>query len=312
MIKKLLIGIALLVAVVIGLSIAFPEKLLLAARNAERGKADLVEKTIKVDGETWHYMVGGNPDGETLVMIHGFGGDMDNWTRFAPHMADKYKLVAMDLPGFGQSARHKDWSYVPSKQVIRLHAFLQAIGETKYHITGNSMGGHIAGLYTHAYQDEIITLGLIDNAGASSPVKPAMHVQMEAGGPNPLLVNTVEDFDRMLDWVFVKKPYIPGPVKKHFVKEAIKNRPFNEFIFSQYVTERSGILEPLLPEITVPTLVLWGDQDKLIHVSTVEVLAPLLPNETVVILENVGHSPMIEVPELTAKKYREFLAENGH
>ncbi len=312
MIKKLLIGLVLLVVIVIGLSFAFPGKLLELASQAERSKANLVEKTIEVNGETWHYMVGGNPNGETLIMVHGFGGDMDNWTRFAPHMADKYKLIAMDLPGFGKSARHKDWNYVPSKQVPRLHDFVQAIGETRYHITGNSMGGHIAGLYTHTYQDEIITLGLIDNAGASSPIKPAMRKQMDAGGPNPLLVNSVEDFDNMLDWVFVKKPYIPGPLKKHFVKEAIKNRPFNDFIFDQYTAERRGILDPLLPQITVPTLVLWGDQDKLIHVSTVEVMAPLLPNETVVILPNVGHSPMIEVPELTATKYREFLAANGH
>jgi len=310
--KKLFIGIAIVIALIIGLTVAFPGKVLELARNAERGEANLVEKTIEVNGETWHYLIGGNPDGEAIVMVHGFAGDMDNWTRFAPYLADDYKLIAMDLPGFGQSARYKDWSYVPSKQAVRLHDFVQALGLKKYHITGNSMGGHIAGLYTHAYQDEILTLNFIDNAGVSSPEKPAMTVHMEAGGKNPLLVNNVQDFDAMLDWVFVNKPYIPRPIKRHFVQKAIEQRPFNEFIFEQYLAERRGVLEPLLPEITVPTLITWGSDDKLIHVSTVSVMAPLLPNDSIAIINGVGHSPMIEVPEQTAQLYREFLTSHGH
>ncbi|MCY1312111.1 hypothetical protein D9M70_625030 [compost metagenome] len=66
-------------------------------------------------------------------------------------------------------------------------------------------------------------------------------------------------------------------------------------------------LEPELPKIQAPTLLLWGDQDRVLHVSSIEVMQPLLKRPTVVIMKNCGHAPMIERPQETAEHYQAFL-----
>ena len=308
--KKIIVALLLLVAAAVALSFAFPEKLLELGRSSERGKAGLEQKSIVIDGETWHYLEGGNAKGQTLVMVHGFGADKDNWTRMAPFIKDGYHLVAMDLPGFGESARHKDWNYAPSQQVPRLHKFLESIGVKQHHIVGNSMGGHIAIAYTAKYPNKVITLGLINNAGIKAPEKSEMIKIMETG-VNPLLVESVEDFDRMLDFVFVNPPKIPKPIKRYFAQKAVEHRDFNQFIFEQYAAERGASMESALAGVSQPIFVLWGDQDQLIHVSTTDAMKPLMQNGTTVVLKDVGHAPMIEVPEVTAGHYKTFLEKNG-
>ncbi len=139
-VKKTLSYLVGVVAVLLGLMALFPEDTATLVVNLERSASDLEHKTIVIGKETWHYLEGGPDDAEVLLLIHGFGGDKDNWTRFARSLTDNYRVIAPDLPGFGESAWHPDWNYSLLPQRSRLHGFVQALNLKQFHIAGNSMG----------------------------------------------------------------------------------------------------------------------------------------------------------------------------
>lgn len=315
--KKWLAVLVLVVAGVITWANLYPAQFMSLALASERHRNGLAHNTVVVDGETWHYLEGGpnstqdngKKAAETIVLIHGFGGDKDNWTRFAGHLTPQYRVIAMDLPGFGESARHPDWSYRLHDQVARLEKFLNAVGAKRFHIAGNSMGGNITGLYTHANATQIISMGLFDNAGVREPVASEM-TKLRAQGKNPLVINHIDEYDDLLAFVASKQPWLPRPAKLYFAQRALDNAEFNRFIYDQYKNDRSDSLEPRLADIQQPTLIIWGEEDRVLDKSMVTVMTPLLADVEVVIMPDTGHIPMAERPAETAAHYLAFLAKH--
>lgn len=269
----------------------------------ERGRAGLEEKSTVVGDHTIVYLEGGN--GEAVLLLHGFGADKDNWTRFAKYFDDeKYRVIAPDLPGFGQSSRIQEDHYDIPTQVERVHEFVEKLGLTKFHLAGNSMGGLIAGVYAATYPTELLSLALYDPAGVVDR-EPSELSQALAKGNNPLLVDSVADYDRLLSFVFVKPPYIPGSIKAHLAEQSVKYRDFNEKVFAEI--ELGGQLEKRMGDIHAKTLIVWGDKDRLIPVANAQVLKDGIKDSKVVIMKNCGHAPMIERPEEAAKDYLDFI-----
>lgn len=303
--KKLILGIVLVLACAAGALYFSPSLLIASVQFAERQLAGLSARTATVDGLTLHYYEGGPADGDTLVMIHGFGANRDNWLRMARHFTERYRVIALDLPGFGESSK-PDASYDVASQTERLHAFITALNIEKPHLIGNSMGGHIAALYAARYPDQVSSIALLDNAGITSPRMSEMFQMIERGQPNPLVVRKAEDFSTLMDFVFVNPPPLPDSLKRHFAAQSMANQAHYDMIFTQ-LREQYVPLEPELPKIQVPVLVLWGDRDRVLDVSSIEVMKPLLQKPTVVVMKDCGHAPMIERPEETAQHYQAFL-----
>ncbi len=305
--KKILLYLMLLVAALFGLMALFPEDTATLAVNLERSASDLDYKTVVIGDETWHYLEGGPEDAEVLLLIHGFGGDKDNWTRFARSLTENYRVIAPDLPGFGESAWHPDWDYSLLPQRSRVRGFAQALNLKQFHVAGNSMGGHLAALYTHRYPQQVQSLSLIDNAGVTAPVETDQQRSL-AQGKNPLIVDSVEDFDFLLSFVAYKKPFAPWPVKGVFARRAVDHAESNHAIFDSYASDRNAGLEPLLEDIEQPVQIIWGEFDRILDVSSIDVMRPLLPQAEVVIMKDTGHIPMLERPAETAANYLRFLA----
>lgn len=303
--KKLVIGIILALACIAGTFYFSPSLLIASVQFTERQLAGLSTRTATVDGLTLHYYDGGPTNGETLLMIHGFGANRDNWLRLARHFTDRYRVIALDLPGFGDSSK-PDASYDVATQTKRLHAFIDALKIDKPHLIGNSMGGHIAALYAAHYPDQLSSVALVDNAGITSPRMSEMFQMIERGQPNPLVVRKPEDFSRLMDFVFVSPPPLPDSLKRHFAEQSMANQAHYDMIFAQ-LREQYVPLEPELPKIEVPVLVLWGDKDRVLDVSSIEVMKPLLKKSTVIVMRDCGHAPMIERPGETAQHYQAFL-----
>lgn len=303
--KKILVSAAVLIVLAACVFyFAFPERLYRISVALERKTAGLTEKQVQVGQFTICYLEGGQ--GETLLLLHGFGADKDNWNRLAKHLTPKFHVVAIDVPGFGMSSRPETESYTIRDQALRLDLIVAALGLDSFHLAGNSMGGAIAGRYAAEFPDKVRTLALVNTGGiANCPKKSELRKQLEEG-KNSLLLETPEDFEKMLAFVFVRPPWIPGPVKAHLARQAIERRSFNEKVFRQIHAEGSD-LEPELSRIRARTLILWGDQDRLIDVSCTEVLEKGLADSTTVILKDCGHAPMIERPEETARLYLGFL-----
>lgn len=304
--KKLLLVVILLIAAAAVSLYLSPTALLATSQFVERQLAGLSSHDVQVGEFDIRYYEGGPADGETVLMLHGFGGNRDTWLRFARYLTDRYHVIALDLPGFGESSK-PDVSYDIASQVERLHAVVQALGLGKVHIIGNSMGGHIAALYGARYPAEVLSLALLNNSGVTSPTKSEMMQRVQRGEPNPLVVRKPEDFDMLMHFVFATPPDMPESLKRHFAEQSMANRDHYDRIFAQ-LREHYVPLEPELPKIQVPTLLLWGDQDRVLDVSSIEVMKPLLRQPSVVIMKACGHVPMLERPAETAQHYQDFLS----
>lgn len=305
MLKKIFTGLGLIAA---GLTVTyffFPGKMFTVLAKLERSSAGLEVKSIDAGGWKTPYLEGGT--GETVLLIHGFGGDKDNFTRFAKYLTPKYHVISPDLPGFGENERRPGENYAYSRQLTRLVAFVDALKIGKFHVAGNSMGGHLAGLVAHQLKNRVISATLIDNAGFHEP-NISEREKLIKKGINALLVNSVDDFDNLMGFIFVKKPFVPGPLKKYFAERAVTNRSFNEKIFTEIGPERF-LLESRFAEIKSPVLVIWGDTDRVIDVSATETMKKIKHDIQVTIMKSMGHSPMIERPEETAKLMLEFIGQ---
>jgi len=304
--KKLLMYLVILVAGLIGLMALFPEEIAKLGMNAERSGSGLGYKTAVIGDETWHYLEGGPKGAEVVLLIHGFGGDKDNWTRFSKSLTDSYRVIAPDLPGFGESARHPDWDYSLPPQRSRVNGFVQALGLEQFHIVGHSMGGALAALYTHKYPGQVLSMALFNNAGVNAPDESDMQRAL-AKGENPLIVDSVEDFDGLIAFASYKKIFVPWPVKGVLAQKALDRAEFNQFIFESLKSDHLTSLEPILTDIENPALILWGEYDRILHVSSVNVMQPLLSRAEVVIMKDTGHLPMLERPAETAAHYLGFV-----
>ncbi|MGY4532695.1 abhydrolase domain-containing protein 6 [Pseudomonas sp. TE3786] len=303
--KKLVVGFAICVAAIAALLYFSPAALMATAQFAERQVAGLSSEQVMVGDLSIHYYQGGPADGETLLMIHGFGANKDNWVRFAKYFTKRYQVIALDLPGFGDSSQ-PDASYDVGTQTERLAAFVKTLGLGKVHVIGNSMGGHIAALYAARHPEQVRSVALLDNAGVTSPNKSEFYQILERGEPNPLVARDAEGFARLVSFVFVQPPSVPANVRRYMAEQSSARSAQNDKVFS-HLRERYIPLEPELPKIQVPTLLLWGDKDRVLDVSSIEVMKPLLKKPTVVIMKDCGHVPMIERPQETAGHYQAFL-----
>lgn len=305
--KKLLLLMLLLVAVVMALLAFFPERATDLAFRAERAASGLEYKTVSVDGESWHYLEGGPESAEVVLLLHGFAGEKDNWTRFLKQLTARYRVIAPDLPGFGESARHSDWDYSLIPQRDRVRGFVQALGLERYHLAGHSMGGHISILYVHEYPTQIISLALFNNGGINSPNESEFMRRLQQG-ENPLIVRSDEDFKSMMAIVFNEPPFAPWPIKKVLAKRLIANADLNQSIFESMLRDYETDLEPILAAVECPVFILWGDSDNILDVSSVNVMQRALAGADVVIMNDMGHTPMLERPAETAGHYLAFLS----
>jgi len=268
-----------------------------------RGLAGLSEKSILVGKHTIVYLEGGR--GESILLLHGFGADKDNWNLFSKYLTKKYHVIAPDLPGFGESSKIWSDQYTIAAQVERVHEFAKKTGLKKFHLVGNSMGGLIAGVYAATYPDEIPTLGLLDPAGVAGREPNEFSRELEKGN-NPLIVESVSEYDKLLDFTFFKPPFMPAPLKSYFAEIAVQGKDFYKKVFIEATPGNQ--LEAVMARIRAKTLILWGDNDRVLSVSSAQVLQEGIQISKVFILKNCGHMPMLERPEETARHYLEFIS----
>ncbi|MAA67120.1 MAG: alpha/beta hydrolase [Alteromonadaceae bacterium] len=280
-----------------------------AAMRYERSSAGLVPDTISVDGRTIAYLHNEDMhDGDTIVMLHGFAADKENWLRMAAELTDQYNVYAIDLPGHGASNKDLDRAYGISDQVGYVKDILDALQLSQVHMVGNSMGGAITALYAATYPDRIKTATLLDPAGIFEYDSELVGLVLK--GENPLVVSKPGDFEKLVDFALEKKPFVPWPIYSVMEQKAIANHAINQHIFleirdSGYQPEFRDSIE----NIRAPVLIVWGKQDRVINYRNADVFSARIPHSQKVILDGVGHAPMIEVPEQTATMLRRFIEQ---
>ena len=302
---KPFIGILILLLVV-GLAALYyvsPDWMARSALAIERFKAGLQKQSLTTNNMQFVYLTGGK--GPAVVLLHGFGGSKDNFTRLAARLSDDYKIIIPDLPGFGESTRNPEWNYAMSAQVSRLHAFITALGIQSFHLAGNSMGGGIATAYATRHPDRVESICLLAPGNVSCAPPSELFLMVE-NGKNPFFVKDLKDYSELMKMVFADVPFIPRPIRVYFAGQMRNDQKFlkqamNDILKSPYAVEKH------ICEYPGPVLAVWGNKDRILHPKGADILAEKAPRIQKAIIQDCGHLPMLEKPKQTARIYDEFL-----
>lgn len=248
-------------------------------------------------------------EGPTILLIHGFSANKDTWVRFADYLPDDYHIIAPDLAGHGDSPTAE--SYDLELQADRLHALAAQLGIERFHIVGNSMGGAISTIYATKYPQQLASLTLIDSAGMDGKNKSEYFTMLEQG-TNPLIATDKDSFEFRMDMVMAKPPMLPWPLRPALVRDTVSRAELNYEIFDDMIATRermSGDDYKQLVDATVnmPTLIMWGEKDRVLDVSAVETFKTYIPQAKIEIFEGIGHVPMLEIPEQSATTLVSFI-----
>ena len=199
--------------------------------------------------------------------------------------------------------------YRADAQAQRLHELLQAKDMASHiHIGGNSMGGAISVAYAAMYPDSVGSLWLLDSGGFWSAGFPKERFGDGGIKDSPLLVKTKEDYFALYDLVMYQPPYIPKTVQAVFAQDSIANRELHGSILEQITADNVEARAKTIAQRNIPTLVVWGTEDKIIKPETAAIMTELMPQAKLIMMSEVGHVPMIEAVKETASDYKEFRA----
>ncbi len=167
------------------------------------------------------------------------------------------------------------------------------------------MGGAIISLYAARHPEQVKSLFLIDPAGIY--VYESELFDCIRAGENPLIVEKKKDFYELMDFAMEKEPFIPWPVKSVMAERAVANNSINKKIFPQIRGNHDYNFKAELQKINAPTMILWGREDRVIHWKNASVFDELIPDSEQIILDGIGHAPMIEAPGKTAEIVKDFI-----
>jgi pimeloyl-ACP methyl ester carboxylesterase len=297
------IGLGLTLA---GLGVAAwrPERVLQAEFARQRWRARARAHYRQAGDHRWSYLEAGQ--GPLIVLVHGFTGSKENWLPVMRELAKRHRVIAPDLPGWGESERHASGNYGPSKQAERLAGFLAVLKETPALLVGHSMGGQIAGLLAARHPDSAERLALISAAGVRFAENEFGRIMLS--GRNPFEVKSGRDLRRYFALVFAKPPFVPWPVS-----QALVLRRRFDTLFERKVLDAIGrgpeafALEAELHRIRMPVLLLWSHDDRVIDVSAADTFHRGLPHSTTVLLSGCGHMPMMAQPVQVARALEGLL-----
>lgn len=273
-----------------------------ASRRADAG---LETKSIVVDGRAFGYLErAGAPGGRTIVLVHGFGGSKDHWLALAPLLPTSARIIVPDLAGHGDSEAADGVEYDGPRLASEFYAALQELAPGRVDLVGNSLGGLVATLIALEHPASVRTLALLDPAGLASPV-PSRSDSLLASGEAALIPTTRADYDRLIELSFVNPPDLPGIARDVLVQEARQREPFLMALLRN-LGEQRDILADRLGALRGPTLLVWGEKDRILDPSAAGRWTGLQPAIELQTIPNVGHAPMMEVPAETAKILEAF------
>jgi triacylglycerol lipase len=300
-----LLVLAALAAVVVALDRVLPGPMSRLALGIQHAIARVGTRTAAIPGFEISHLDGGS--GEPLVLVHGIGADKDNFAPIAPFLRGIGRIIALDLPGFGESSKPADADYSVEAQAERLGQFLDALHLPRVHFGGSSLGGAIVLAFAWKYPERVQSLWLLAPAGVGGATESEMLRRHRERGEYPLFAQTPEEYAGVIAICFTRPPFVPYCVRHELVIAASRNYALHTRIFRELLGGPFAI-ETIVSGLATPTLIVWGDRDNVLDVSGAEILHRALPNSELEIMPGVGHLPMLEAPRPTAARYRTFRA----
>ena len=300
--------ILIILIAVLSLTTGSPTKLYDMVMHYERYTAGLEKRSITLDFGKMVYLENSVKSDETLLFVHGFGGNKDTWNRVIEALDDKYHAIVIDLPGHGESVSEKRLGYTIAEQAERVYKFVEAKDLKGFYLFGHSLGGAVALRYTGTHQETLKALILIDAMGMEKTKSDGVKL-VERSDKNPLYdVCTKERFETLLSYSLYKPPYIPDIIKEAMLKEKCERRALEKILYEDMYKDVCW-LNDLAKKIHIPTLILWGDKDRMTHIDNATYFHDTIQESQLVILKEIGHVPILEDPERTADEVEKFIRQ---
>ncbi|MFN8848859.1 MAG: alpha/beta fold hydrolase [Inhella sp.] len=253
-----------------------------------------------------------------ILLLHGTSDSLHTWDGWAKDLSKTRRVLRVDLPGFGLTGPAPSGDYGTRQYVAFVQALLDQQQLRRVVIVGNSLGGEVAWMTAAAHPDRVAGLVLLDPAGL--PFEPdalPLGFQLSATTvgswmgrhllPRPLVRHSVES-------VFGRPERVPQAEVDRFFEMSVRagNREALHLRIQALLAERAqGLAVPEWPKVMAPTLLVWGERDRLIPPSTAQQYlqqrAPQAPPAQLVVLPGLGHVPQLEDPATSLAAVRPFL-----
>lgn len=251
----------------------------------------------------WHYLEGGR--GEPLVLLHGFNADAHHFCQSSRWLGAHFRIIAPDLPGFGDTALPEGSSLRIEDRAREILDWLDRIGIHDFFLGGSSMGGYLSLAMARQAPERVRALWLLAPGGLHSAKHSAVFEEVAEGRHNPLVVRNRSDFLRLIDYCFVRPPWIPGPLQRLLATRSQRTAAQSQAIFDA-MRHDSEPVESLARDLSVPALLIWGQADQVLHPDGATVVKSLLTDCESLTLPAVGHLPMIEDARTSAEAWIAF------
>ncbi len=273
---------------------------------------------FRVDDLSLAYTDTGAGAGEPLLLVHGFGACKYTWRHVVPRFSSSHRVLTLDLKGFGDSDKPRDDAYALADQARLVARFIEDKGLKNLTLAGHSMGGGVALLTYLTLADAggpnpIARLVLIDSASYPQHLPSFIRVlRMPLAGrlalgllPCRTLANWV------LKLAFYDHSRITPEMAATYGDYACRAGADHALIQTarSILPENIDALTRRYEEITIPTLVLWGEEDRIVPLTVGRQLAAAIPTARLVTLPRCGHVPQEERPEETLEILADFLAD---
>lgn len=262
-----------------------------------------------------HYREEGQPNGPTLLLIHGFSASVHTWEPWVARLGDEYRIVSIDLPGHGLTRAPAGYQASIGAYRDIVEEFVKQQGLDHFALAGSSMGGNVAWEYALAHPERIDALILVDASGwedtrAEAAGEPAIFKLLR----NPVLGPVLRDLDNTrlirqgLEAAFVNASLVDDAMVSRYAQLA--RAPGHRDILLQITLgfrSRDYATPGRLAALDLPTLVLTGDTDRLVPREHAEQFHDAIRGSQLVVFEATGHVPQEERPDESAAAVREFL-----
>lgn len=228
--------------------------------------------------------------GTPIVLIHGLGNSAEVWAALFPLLSNDFLVYAPDLPGFGLTPLAKEGVLIRT-HVSYLERFLDVLGYPRVILLGNSLGGWIATQFAATHPQRVEHLFLLDSAGLRREETVSPYAIDRASA------------QQTMDCIWGY--HIPLP---NFLLDAVvrtsRMQAYEGFISGYDVAEE---LDTVLPEVQVPTTIIWGERDGLFPLSCAYDFHRGIRNSRLLVLKHVGHMPQVHAPLMVAQIVRNSL-----
>jgi pimeloyl-ACP methyl ester carboxylesterase len=273
-------------------------------------------RRVEVDGTPVNYVDLGSGDREPVVLVHGLGGQWQNWLENIPRVARERRVIALDLPGFGLTPEPRGPVSIPDYGRF-VDGFCDALGLGELAMVGNSMGGYIAAEVAIQFPRRVSRLVLVSAAGISSaetaraPILTAGRIAtaVTSYGAARYRALAARPLSRHLSLAMVARH--PRLLRADLAYEGFFKGAGKPGFDSALRASLDYDFRERLPDVHVPTLIVWGEKDSIIPARDANEFERLIPDSRKVVMRDTGHIPMAERPQAFNDLLLDFLAERG-